>query len=100
MRGSMIADVRNLGWHMCVFVGKGSDREHILSCAVAFAHLQKGFLRNVDVRGDIVDWIEEEKSATAVDGDVFLVPRGRYSCGVLYGYEMYYLNVMAGLLRK
>ncbi|MEH6834843.1 MULTISPECIES: bestrophin family protein [Falsihalocynthiibacter] len=60
--GGMIADVRNLGRHMCVFVGKGEDREHILSCAVAFAHLHRGFLRSVDVKSDIVGWIGEEKT--------------------------------------
>ena len=60
----------------------------------------EGFLRNVDVRGDIVDWIGEEKSARVAEGDVVLVPRGHCSCGAPYGYEMYYLNVMAGLLRK
>ena len=64
--GSMIADVRNLGRHMCLFVGKGPDREHILSYAVAFAHLHRGYLRNVEVRGDIVAWIGEEKSATMI----------------------------------
>jgi 5-deoxy-glucuronate isomerase len=32
--------------------------------------------------------------------DVVLVPRGHHPCGVPYGYEMYYLNVMAGPLRK
>ena len=64
--GSMIADVRNLGRHMCVFVGKGSDRAHILSCAVAFAHLHRGFLRNVDVRADIVDWIGPEKTTALI----------------------------------
>jgi 5-deoxy-glucuronate isomerase len=31
---------------------------------------------------------------------VVLVPRGHHPCGVPYGYEMYYLNVMAGPLRK
>lgn len=61
--GQMIADVRNLGRHMCVFVGKGADRVHILSCAVAFAHLHRGFLRGVDVQADIVDWIGPEKAA-------------------------------------
>jgi putative membrane protein len=64
--GSMIADVRNLGRHMCVFVGRGEDREQILSCAVAFAHLHRGFLRNVDVRPDIIDWIGEEKAAVMI----------------------------------
>lgn len=28
--------------------------------------------------------------------DVVLVPRGHHPCGAPYGYEMYYLNVMAG----
>ncbi|OJY27197.1 MAG: 5-deoxy-glucuronate isomerase [Rhodobacterales bacterium 65-51] len=32
--------------------------------------------------------------------DVTLVPKGHHPCGVPYGYEMYYLNVMAGPLRK
>ena len=34
------------------------------------------------------------------DGDVVLVPRGHHPCGVPYGYELYYLNVMAGPIRK
>jgi len=34
------------------------------------------------------------------DGDVTLVPRGHHPCGAPYGFEMYYLNVMAGPLRK
>lgn len=63
--GSMIADVRNLGRHMSIFVGKDADRAKILSCAVAFAHLHRGFLRNIDVSDDIVGWIGEEK-ATAM----------------------------------
>ncbi len=32
--------------------------------------------------------------------DVVLVPKGHHPCGVPYGYEMYYLNVMAGPIRK
>ncbi|MEH6644280.1 bestrophin family protein [Sulfitobacter sp.] len=61
--GSMIADVRNLGRHMWIFVAKGTDRAEILSCAVAFAHLHPGFLRDVDVEDDIVDWIGAENAA-------------------------------------
>jgi 5-deoxy-glucuronate isomerase len=34
------------------------------------------------------------------DGDVVLVPRGHHPCGAPYGFELYYLNVMAGPLRK
>lgn len=34
------------------------------------------------------------------DGDVTLVPRGHHPVGAPYGFEMYYLNVMAGPLRK
>jgi len=32
--------------------------------------------------------------------DLVLVPKGHHPCGAPYGYEMYYLNVMAGPLRK
>ena len=32
--------------------------------------------------------------------DLVLVPRGHHPCGAPHGYEMYYLNVMAGPLRK
>jgi 5-deoxy-glucuronate isomerase len=34
------------------------------------------------------------------DGDVVCVPRGHHPCGAPYGFEMYYLNVMAGPLRR
>ncbi len=34
------------------------------------------------------------------DHDVVLVPRGHHPCGAPFGYEMYYLNVMAGPIRK
>jgi len=34
------------------------------------------------------------------DGDVTLVPKGHHPCGAPYGYDLYYLNVMAGPLRK
>ncbi len=64
--GAMIADVRNLRRHMCVFVGKGEDREKILSCAVAFAHLHRGFLKGTDVKADITPWIGGEKVAAMV----------------------------------
>ena len=37
---------------------------------------------------------------TVQNHDVVLVPRGHHPCGVPWGYEMYYLNVMAGPLRK
>ena len=32
--------------------------------------------------------------------DVVLVPKGHHPCSAPYGYDMYYLNVMAGPLRK
>jgi putative membrane protein len=64
--GSMIADVRALGRHMCIFVGNGIDRENILFCAVAFAHLHRGFLRNVDVQADIIDWIGAQEATAMI----------------------------------
>ena len=30
------------------------------------------------------------------DGDVVLVPRGYHPVGAAHGYDLYYLNVMAG----
>ena len=41
-----------------------------------------------------------DETMAVSDGDVVLVPKGHHPCGSPYGYEMYYLNVMAGPLRK
>ena len=41
-----------------------------------------------------------DETMSVSNHDVVLVPRGHHPCGVPYGYEMYYLNVMAGPLRK
>ena len=41
-----------------------------------------------------------DETMAVSDGDVVLVPKGHHPCGAPYGYELYYLNVMAGPLRK
>ncbi|MDL2403547.1 5-deoxy-glucuronate isomerase [Rhizobium mayense] len=41
-----------------------------------------------------------DETMAVSDGDVVLVPRGHHACGAPYGFAMYYLNVMAGPLRK
>jgi 5-deoxy-glucuronate isomerase len=41
-----------------------------------------------------------DETMTVQNGDVVCVPRGYHPVGVPYGYELYYLNVMAGPLRK
>ena len=41
-----------------------------------------------------------DESIAASNGDVVLVPKGHHPVGVPYGYESYYLNVMAGPRRK
>ena len=41
-----------------------------------------------------------DETMAVKDGDVVLVPKGHQPCAAPYGYEMYYLNVMAGPLRK
>ncbi len=41
-----------------------------------------------------------DETIAVANHDVVLVPKGHHPCGVPYGYEMYYLNVMAGPLRK
>jgi len=41
-----------------------------------------------------------DEAMTVRNHDVTLVPRGHHPCGTPYGYELYYLNVMAGPIRK
>ena len=41
-----------------------------------------------------------DETMSVSDHDVVLVPRGHHPCGAPYGYELYYLNVMAGPMRK
>ncbi len=41
-----------------------------------------------------------DETMTVKNHDVVLVPRGHHPCGVPYGYEMYYLNVMSGPRRN
>ena len=41
-----------------------------------------------------------DETMAVSDGDLVLVPKGHHPCGAPYGFEMYYLNVMAGPLRK
>jgi len=53
-----------------------------------------GFQRVFTEDGDL------DETMAPGDGDVVLVPRGHHPCAAPYGYEMYYLNVMAGPLRK
>jgi len=43
---------------------------------------------------------ELDETMAVRDGDVVLVPKGHHPCAAVYGFEMYYLNVMAGPLRK
>ena len=48
-------------------------------------------------------WTEDgtlDETMSVENHDVVLVPKGHHPCGAPYGYEMYYLNVMAGPIRK
>ncbi len=48
-------------------------------------------------------WTEDgslDETIAVSDHDVVLVPKGHHPCGAPYGYDLYYLNVMAGPLRK
>ncbi len=46
------------------------------------------------------DDLQLNETMAVHDGDVVCVPRGHHPCGAPHGFEMYYLNVMAGPLRK
>ncbi|CDZ33138.1 Myo-inositol catabolism IolB domain protein [Neorhizobium galegae bv. officinalis] len=41
-----------------------------------------------------------DETMAVSDHDLVLVPKGHHPCGAPHGYEMYYLNVMAGPIRK
>ena len=41
-----------------------------------------------------------DETMAVKDGDVVCVPRGHHPCGAPHGFEMYYLNVMAGPRRN
>ncbi len=41
-----------------------------------------------------------DETMAVKDGDVVLVPKGHHPCGAPYGYNLYYLNVMAGPRRN
>lgn len=41
-----------------------------------------------------------DESIAVSDHDVVLVPKGHHPCAAPYGFDLYYLNVMAGPLRK
>ncbi|HEU0223658.1 MAG TPA: 5-deoxy-glucuronate isomerase [Paracoccaceae bacterium] len=41
-----------------------------------------------------------DETMAVSDGDLVLVPKGHHPCGAPHGYELYYLNVMAGPIRK
>lgn len=41
-----------------------------------------------------------DETMAVQDGDVVLVPRGHHPCGAPHGFELYYLNVMAGPRRN
>ncbi len=43
---------------------------------------------------------ELDETMAVYDGEVVLVPKGHHPCGAPHGYDMYYLNVMAGPMRK
>ncbi len=46
------------------------------------------------------DDLKLDETMAVADGDVVCVPRGHHPCGAPYGFEMYYLNVMAGPRRN
>lgn len=62
---------------------------HRLNPAQGYGH-QRVFTEDLSLDENIIVYNE----------DVVLVPKGHHPCGVPYGYEMYYLNVMAGPRRN
>ena len=51
-------------------------------------------------RAKLADGTRELDVSMAVeDGDVTMVPKGYHPCATCHGYDLYYLNVMAGPVR-
>lgn len=46
------------------------------------------------------DTLDIDETMAVQDGDVVMVPRGYHPVGAPHGYDLYYLNVMAGPVRK
>jgi 5-deoxy-glucuronate isomerase len=46
------------------------------------------------------DDLSLDEALAVADHDVVLVPKGHHPCAAPYGFDLYYLNVMAGPLRK
>jgi 5-deoxy-glucuronate isomerase len=46
------------------------------------------------------DDLSLDETISVADHDVVLVPKGHHPCAAPYGFDLYYLNVMAGPLRK
>ncbi|MGL1920918.1 MAG: 5-deoxy-glucuronate isomerase [Hyphomicrobiales bacterium] len=69
-------------------------------------HLEETYYHRINpTQGYIIQKVftedgEIDETLTANNGDVVLVPKGHHPCGVPHGYELYYLNVMAGPKRK
>ncbi|MGJ8545078.1 MAG: bestrophin family protein [Sulfitobacter sp.] len=61
--GAIIAQIRSLGQQMIAFNDSPDDRRKILSYAVAFAHLHRGFLRGVDAAPQITAALPPEAAA-------------------------------------
>ena len=49
---------------------------------------------------DIFRWILDDEALAVEDHEVVMVPRGYHPVVVPYGYDSYYLNVMAGPTRE
>lgn len=45
------------------------------------------------------DDLSLDEAIAVLDGDVVLVPKGYHPCATIHGYDLYYLNVMAGPTR-
>ena len=76
----------------------GSLLESLGSFMGRLSHALRGFGHPAAFRPGFL-WNLDETMAVK-SHDVVLVPKGHHPCGAPYGYEMYYLNVMAGPRRN
>ena len=68
--GLLIADTRNIGRNVQLFVDDKSERKNIMTLIVAFVHLHRGFLRKAprsELENDIKNWLEPKTISALLD---------------------------------
>src|SRR5271166_5935025 len=82
--------------------GKGSNARHVRNALPDESYLEETYYHRLNppqgfaFQRVYTDDRSLDETLTVADGDVVLVPKGYHPVGAPHGYDLYYLNVMAG----